>query len=188
MRWAVRRWVSWVLLGLASLTALGTLGILVDEDDLGGSLFLLGLVLFVAATVLHCRRRSRLVALAACYGVGLALVMAVILLAVIIGPHQAGLGGHWGWRDAALGIGMSCLMSVATLIWCLGVDPPNRAVRWATIPLLCGLAASVIPAPVIHDRAAAVAMMAALLGAVLSEVHPAPDEDVTPPAAAAVET
>ncbi len=188
MRWEVRRWASRVLLGLASLTALGTMGILVDGDDLVGSLFLVGVVLFVAATVLHCRRRSRLMALAACYGVGLALVMLVILLAVIIGPHHAGAGGHWGWHDAALGIGMSCLMSLATLIWCLGTDPPERAVRWAAIPLFCGIAASVIPLPVIHDRAAGVAMVAALLGAVLSEVRPAPDEGAVPPSAAAVES
>lgn len=180
MRWAVRRGVSRVLLALASLTALGTMGIVVDEDDLGGSLFLVGVVLFVAATVLHCRRPSRLFPLAICYAVGLALILLVILLAVTIGPHHAGVGGHWGWRDAAVGIGMSCLMALATLIWCLGTDPPNRAMRRAAVPLIAGIAASVIPLPVIHDRAAAVAMVAALVGVVLCEVRPVPEEPGSP--------
>lgn len=152
------------------------MGIVVDEDDLGGSLFLVGVVLFVAATVLHCRRPSRLPTIAICYAAGLALVMLVILLAVTIGPHQPGAGGHWGWRDAAMGIGMSCLMALATLIWCLGTDPPDRALRRAAIPLIAGIAASVIPVPLVHDRAAAVAMVAALLGAVLCEVFPVPEE------------
>ncbi|MCA0155865.1 hypothetical protein LB823_06615 [Tsukamurella sp. M9C] len=180
MRWDVRRWVSRVLLALASLTALATMGIVVDEDDLGGSLFLVGVVLFVAATVLHCRRPSRLSALAICYAAGLALILLVILLAVTIGPHHAGTGGHWGWRDAAVGIGMSCLMALATLIWCLGTDPPGRALRRAAIPLIAGIAASAVPVPVIHDRAAAVAMVAALVGVVLCEVRPVAEESEAP--------
>ncbi|MGZ9828434.1 hypothetical protein ACXYTP_16115 [Tsukamurella ocularis] len=168
-----------MLLGFASLTALGTLGIAIDEDDVGGSLFLVGAVLFVAATVLHCRRPSRLVPLAICYALGVGLIMIVILVAVMLGPHRAGAGGHWGWRDAAVTIGMTMLMSLATLIWCLGTDRSARAARWAAIPLVAGVTASVIPLPVIHDRAVAVAMVAALLGAVLSEFVPAAESRET---------
>lgn len=182
MRWPVRRWVSRVLLGLAALTVVGTMGIVIDEDDVGGSLFLVGVVLFVAATVLHCRRPPRLVPLVACYGVGSALIPIVILVAVTLGPDRGAEHAHWGWRDAALGIGMACLMSLATLIWCLGTDPVGRAACWAAIPLIAGVATSSVPFAVVHDRAVAVSMAAALLGAVLCEVFPAPE--LTSPAAA----
>ncbi|NMD56877.1 MULTISPECIES: hypothetical protein [Tsukamurella] len=154
------------------MTVFATMGIIVDEDDLGGSSFLVGVLLYLAAALLHCRRPRRLVPLVAGFGAGFAVMFLVILLAIAIGPHHAGSGDHWGWRDAALGIGMTLLMSFGALNWCLGTNSLRRAARWTAIPLLSGTAASVLPVPVIHDNAAAVAMGAALLVIVLSDAVP----------------
>lgn len=173
MLWTVRRWASRVLLLLCALTVPATMGIVVVEDELGGSMFLAGVLLFVAAALLHCRRPRRLPLVLSGFGIGFTLMQLLILAAIAIGPHQADAVQHWGWRDAALGIGMALMMSAGTLSWSLGTEPPRCAVKWSLIPLVSGTVASVFPLPLIHDRAAAVTMAAALLGAVLSEVVPA---------------
>ncbi|BDD80834.1 hypothetical protein TPB0596_05970 [Tsukamurella pulmonis] len=183
MHWKVRRCAAWLALALCSVTVLATMGILVDEDDLGGSLFLVGVLLYVVAALLHCRRRRRLLPLVAGFGAGFTVMLVVILVAIALGPHQSGPGDHWGWRDAALGIGMTLTLSFGTLNWCLGTDSLRRAARWTMIPLISGTVASVFPVPVIHDNAAAVAMVGVLLAVVLCDAFPAP----APPPAVSVD-
>ncbi len=174
MWWRGRRWIARVLLALAALPVPATMGILVDEDDLGGSLFLGGVAMFVAAALLHCRTRHRLMPVLAGFGVGFAAMQLLILLAITISPPRVQVAEGWGWRDAALGIGMSLMMATGTLCWSLGTDPLRRAAGWSLIPVLCGIAASVLPVPAVHEHAAGVAMVAALAGAVLCEVFPGP--------------
>lgn len=177
MRWTVRRWASRVLLLLCALAVPATMGVVAVEDGLGGSLFLAGVVLFVAAALLHCRGPRRLPLVLCGFGLGFVLMQLLILAAIVMGPHQADAAHQWGWRDAALGIGMALMMSAGTLSWSLGTEPARRAAGWCMVPLVSGTAVSVFPLLVVHERAAAVTMAAALVGAVLSEVFPAPRDN-----------